>query len=311
MRSQIGEMAYNLAGLRIVSDFPLSWLPLCSNDAAEEHEVAIRRSDVPKALSSVVAELPNAQYNGNELLLVSPEAGRFLLRGGSEILIDPAPSLDYGELRSYLLGTAFGALCHQRGILPLHSSVIERADGCVAFVGPKGAGKSTLAAALASRGHQVLADDVCFLRVDDKGGIRTWPGLSRIRLWQDTLTALGCGGPEVERELGGDNKYLIPTASPRTPSAPRRLRGVYQLHTTLNGGGASVDRIQGAKAIEVLVQNVYRLNLAACMGYKPAAFAACAATAINVPVFQFSRPFGFNLLQEGVEFLEDHWRAIG
>ena len=33
------------------------------------------------------------------------------------------------------------------------------ADGCVAFVGESGAGKSTLVAALARRGHQVIADD--------------------------------------------------------------------------------------------------------------------------------------------------------
>src|ERR1019366_5326309 len=130
------------------------------------------------------------------------------------------------------------------------------------FVGPSGAGKSTLAAVLASRGHQVITDDVCFLRVGNQGNIWAWPGLNRIRLWEDTLTALGLGGPEVERELGGDNKYLIPTRPPQTPMDPRPLRRVYQLHITQNGGGASMSRLHGATAIEALVPNVNRLGLA-------------------------------------------------
>src|ERR1035437_8128434 len=178
---QVVQSAYSLAGLRIISDFPLLWLPRWHDDAAVKHEIAIRRATLPKTLPSVVAEFPTGQYNGRELLLESPVAGRFLLRGGNEILIDPAPSSVEGEIRSYLLGTVFGALCHQRGILPLHSAVIDLPNGgCVAFVGPSGAGKSTLAAALASRGHKVITDDVCFLQVGESREVQAWPGLSRI-----------------------------------------------------------------------------------------------------------------------------------
>ncbi len=85
--------------------------------------------------------------------------------------MDLAPSSDHDEVRAYLLGAVFGALCHQRGITPLHASAIDVADGCVAFVGASGAGKSTLVAALARRGHQIIADDECFLQLETGGEV--------------------------------------------------------------------------------------------------------------------------------------------
>ena len=142
------------------------------------------------------------------------------MRAGKEILIDSAPSSNDDEIRAYLLGTAFGLLCHQRGITPLHAAAIDVAGGCVAFVGESGAGKSTLVAALAQRGHQVIADDVCFQQLDDQGSIQSWPGIERIRLWEEAMDALDCDGPGVEREMHGYNKYFVPV---RSTAKPKRV----------------------------------------------------------------------------------------
>ena len=239
-------------------------------------------------------------YNGSEVLLDFPRVGRFLVRAGKEILIDPAPASDADEVRAYLLGTAFGMLCHQRGITPLHASAIDVADGCVAFVGASGAGKSTLVAALAQRGHEIISDDVCFLQLDGKGKVQARPGIERIRLWEDAMYALGYDGPGVEREMHGYNKYFIPVRSPRNPLKLRRLRRVYELHSAPDGA-IEVTRLHGAAAVEVLMQNVYRLGLAERLGYKPRAFMVCAAAARDVPVFRLSRPKHFHALEETVE----------
>ena len=306
----VDTTAYRLAGLRITSDLPLPGLAPRRGEISIGDEIVIRRASVPESLSSVDVAFPEGQCNENELLLNIPEVARYLLRGGNEILVDQARASSDGDVCAYILGTLFGVLCHQRGIPPLHASAIDVADGCVAFVGEAGAGKSTLAAALAARGHQVIADDVCFLQLSDKGDVQAWPGVNRIRLWEDAMAILGCYGPEAERELRGWNKYLIPVRPPRNPLEPRRLRRVYELRATPDGGAASVTRLQGAAAIEVLMQNVYRLGLAEYMGYKPAAFVVCAAAARDVPVFRFSRPFGFSTLREGIECLENHLRDV-
>ena len=312
MKTQVVERVnYGLGGLRIASDIPLVGLQICRNEV--HHEVVIRYGAIPEEFASSTATFRNGQfigrYNGQDVLLDFPSAGRFLVRAGEEIMIDPAPSSDAGEVRAYLLGTVFGLLCHQRGITPLHASAMNVPDGCVAFVGASGAGKSTLVAALARRGHEIISDDVCFLQLDGKGNLRVRPGIERIRLWEDTMYALDYQGPGAERELHGYNKYFIPVRSPRSPFERCRLRRVYELHHAPDGA-IEVSRLHGAGTVAVLMQNIYQLGLAERLGYKPQAFIVCAAAARNVPVFRLSRPKDFHALEETIEVLEDHLREM-
>jgi energy-coupling factor transporter ATP-binding protein EcfA2 len=294
---------YRLAGLRIASDMPLPGLAPCPNQIANGDEIVIRRARVRPSPTPV-------QCNGKELLLDIPGVARYLLRGANEILVDQAPTAGQGDVCGYLLGTMFSVLCHQRGITPLHASAIDVADGCVAFVGGSGAGKSTLAAALAALGHQVIADDVCFLRLGDTGEVQAWPGVVRMRLWQDSMAVLGLGGPGIERIWRGWDKYFIPVEPPQNRFDPRRLRRVYQIHAAPVGSAASVTPLHGGAAIEAVMQNVYRLSIAEHMGHKPTVFAVCAAAARDVPVFRLSRPLNFDVLPQTLELLEDHLRNV-
>ena len=301
-------LTYWLGGLSIRSDLPLPGLLPSRSKRASQADVVISRSRVPESLSSVTAEFPEGQCNENELLLNIPDAARYLIRHGAEILVDPAPLASPGDVTAYLLGTAFGVLCHQRGNPPLHASAIEVDDGCVAFTGDSGAGKSTLVAALAARRHQVISDDVCVLYRDDHGHLLIWPGLNRLRLWEDAMQALACERPGVEREFRGFNKYLIPLDPPRNPGKSRRLCRVYQLDSIPNGTQPSVTKLHGAAAVEILMQNIYRSNLAEHMGKQASLFTVCAAVARDVPVYRFSRPLGFDMLPEGLDVLEQHLR---
>jgi hypothetical protein len=306
--------AYRLCDLRIVSDFSLDGLQACRDDSAALHEIVIRRAHIPEGLASVTATFRNGQYigtyNGRELLIDIPAAARFIVRDGKEILIDPAPFSDAGEVRAYLLGMALGLLCHQRGgITPLHASAVDVADGCVAFVGDSGDGKSTLAAALAQRGYSPICDDVCFMHLGTNENLRAWPGISRIRLWEDSRAALGYKGPGVEKEIHGYSKYFVPVTPPQNPAESRRLRRVYELHPGPSSA-PELTRLRGGAAIEALMQNIYGIRGAEHMGYKPRAFIVCAAAARNTEVFRFNRPLGFDALSHGIDCLEKHLRDV-
>ena len=301
-------MTYNLAGLRIVSDFPLPAITPHRDEIVAGDKVILRRASVPKSLPSFDRVFSDGQCNKSEFLLIVPDVARYLIRNGAEILVDEAPNSFADDVVACLLGTAFGILCHQRGITPLHASVIEVANGYVAFVGPSGVGKSTMAAALKARGRQVVADDVCFLRLGPSGNVKTWPGINRLRLWGDSLEALDQRGPGVQRETRGSDKFLLPLA-PRPHLEPSRLRRVYQLHAGAECANCMIPLL-GAAAIEALIQNVYRLNLAEQMGLKSSTFVTCAALAREVSLFRFSRRMGFDALGDGVDFLQDHMNDI-
>jgi hypothetical protein len=299
--------SYYLAGLRIVSEIALPSLMACADQIGSS--VSIRRARLPETLSSVTAVFPEGQCNENEVLFNIPDAARYLIRSGSEILVDQAANSNAGDVVAYLLGTAFGVLCHQRGTCPLHGSAIDTGDGCVAFVGDSGSGKSTMVAALASRGHQVISDDLCVFEAGQQG-VRVWPGLNRLRLWEDALAALGCDQPGIEREFRGLNKYLVPTQPIRNPQNPRRLLRVYQLAAAADGDPTTLTRLHGAAALEVLMQNIYRLAIAERMGRKAKLFVACAAAARQVPVYRLSRPLGFQIVPDVLKVLEEHLHEL-
>ena len=95
--------------------------------------------------------------------------GRFWVHDGTEIVLAPASDAREDDLRLIVWGTAFGALLHQRGLLGLHASAIMVPEGSVAFAGPSGVGKSTLATACWQQGYPILADDICVIAAADDG----------------------------------------------------------------------------------------------------------------------------------------------
>ena len=80
-------------------------------------------------------------------MLLSLMRGTMAERHGTEIVVDPLPSL----------GMGFGLLLRPRGLVVLHASSVDIDGKAVAFVGNPGRGKSTLALALLEQGHKLVA----------------------------------------------------------------------------------------------------------------------------------------------------------
>ena len=300
-------MRYALAGLNVRSDFPLPGLVERNHDTESEaaRSIVIRRARVSDSLPGATSVFSDGEWDGNQLLLRIHGAARYLITSQC-IDVDPVEAADLGDVRAYLLGTVFGALCHLRGIFPLHASAIELSGQYVAFAGDSGAGKSTMAAALASRGLQVLTDDVAYVRVGAGEPIMAWPGISRLRLWESAMAGLHISQADAEREFRGYNKYLLPAASPRNPEEPRALGALYQLAESPELTKPNIEPLRGAEAFEVVLRNVYRRHLAEKIGKKTDVFASAAAVARQVPIFRLSRPLDFRSLETVLDSLLDH-----
>jgi hypothetical protein len=83
-------------------------------------------------------------------------------------------------------------LLHLRGTTCLHAGAVAVGGCAVAFCGPSGSGKSSLTAAMATRGYRVLTDDVLPLRASSCGdAILAGPGLPEVRVHPSAATRLG------------------------------------------------------------------------------------------------------------------------
>src|SRR6185437_15564144 len=109
--------------------------------------------------------------------------------------------------RSYLMGSLFAVLCHQRGLLPLHASAVATGEGAIAFLGSSGAGKSSLAAFLARAGYRVLADDICVIDPTASRYRRVLPVAPWLKLWSATLDAMGEPSSGLPLVFSADEKY--------------------------------------------------------------------------------------------------------
>lgn len=131
-------------------------------------------------------------------------AFRLLYRDNTQFIIDRAgrhvwatwpESLTFEDTVTYLIGAVMGILLRVRGVLCFHSSAVAVDGRAVTFLGDAGAGKSTTAAAFASRGFPILADDI--VAIDDAGdSYRVQPAYPRLCLWPASVKAL-FGAPDA------------------------------------------------------------------------------------------------------------------
>jgi hypothetical protein len=293
---------YRLFGLSISSQVPLPELVAVAGTGEADVHVTVGK------IAERRATAPGMYVDGDEALLVIPGAGRFLTRGGREMLVEPAPGVSPRNLRLYLLGSAFGAILHQRGLLPLHANAVVVEGQAIGFMGHPGAGKSTLAAWFHDHGFEVLADDVCVVTTGPDGRPLAHPGIPRLRLWREALEAGGRDASAYERSFDDMDKYTVPTDLERIlPAVP--LSHLYLLDKA-GDAPPSVTRLEGSAAVEAMIANTYRGAYIPLMGAARRHMLACAQLARTVPVFRASRRWGYESFDVEGAALEAHARAL-
>lgn len=148
-----------------------------------------------------------------------PGVARYLIRGGKSVDVAVATGADRAAARLFLLGSARGAVIHQRGELALNATTLVAPNWKgVAICSPSAIGKSTVAAALCRRGWLLVADDIT--RVSWNGTMAiAWPSNDRLKLWRDACELNGENADALERVREGLEKYFLPVRAAATPAA--------------------------------------------------------------------------------------------
>lgn len=220
------------------------------------------------------------------------DAGRAEFAVRAEAVAVHSEGVAPGDLEAYLLGPVLGCLLRLRGVLTLHGCVVAAGGAAVALTGPKGAGKSTLAAAL---GLPVLSDDL--VPIEGRDG-QPWvePGYPRVRLWQDTVAAVASAGAGFPRVLEGCDKFMVPVD--RFGAEPLPLRAVLQI---ADGPEPALQELGEAQAVAVLMGARYAPYLGSASGD----LAAAADLARRCRVLRLCRPVGLARLLEAAPALAD------
>ena len=247
---------YRLGGHKLVSDIELP--ELMPWDGQDEAGDVLR----------FIIGLDDAPVTGQPRYVV-PGPDRITIEGGSRVILDSIQDRDMADVRAMLMGPIQAILWHQRGQLPLHASAVGLNGKVVAIAGQSGAGQSTLAAALASKGCPVLADDIAII---DPKSCELLAGQRRLRLWNSALDQLGIAQAGLVRAMSRSEKYIF--EAERKP-APERMRvGHIVLPARRGNSDIGFERLKGTDATFALLDVVHMLSAAHELGLGQAVFSA-------------------------------------
>ena len=253
-------------------------------------DVVIRRGPVPETLADMEKEGAAWEYAPGRVLVKPPAGMRFLVEGGDTIRYATEPGVDDVDVRLFLLGSAWGALVLQRGLLPLHASAVCVGEDVFGFTGHPGAGKSTLAAALAARGRRFFADDVLVLDpASFADSVRCW-GYKDLKLWPDAVKMTGAAsGQRVRTVPDLEKTYAAPAIASTRVSG--RLRKLYVLIRRNSDRPCQIKATTGLRSMVALRTAVYRRPYALAIAGEHQLYRWLAALAASVSVLRFERPF--------------------
>jgi len=296
---------YRICGVVVASEIELAGsLPL--ERANQSHDVIMRWGEVPQTLLNATTSRPGWDAHGDHFLLRAPGVGRFLLKRGQEVVFELDPGVPAQAGAAYLQGTVMGALLHQRGGIVLHASGIEADGGAILFAGASGEGKSTLVAALSTRGYPVVCDDVSHVSFNQEGRPLVSSDARRLKLTDESIHATGLEIGRREAVLANTDKTYVKPAKHWTGS-DLPLRAVYLLRSAAVDD-AVVARLPSALALDALRVNAHRPKIVLHTGQLPRYFQASVKILEYAPVYVIERGRDLSKLAATIDILEAHWR---
>jgi energy-coupling factor transporter ATP-binding protein EcfA2 len=295
---------YKAFGLTMQSEFQFpELLPAKSKDRPD---VKIINGRVTEKLRDIQLEGPHYQVAHQEFLLCLSDIGKFWVKDGREILVEPVDAVEENDIRIFVLGSCLGAILHQRKMLVMHASAVVFQGKAFLITGYSGAGKSTTANALRKTGLPMLTDDVCPIQ-EVNGQLLAFPGYPQSKLWEDAMDKLDLEFKHLPLvQKGYPKRKLIIERDFIT--APTPVGGIYMLQPEINTK-TSLEAIKAVARFELILEMTYRPFMISSMGGQKHHFHLATQLANTVPIRRMRRPQS-NCLSKVVTLLKDDMHHI-
>ncbi|HLO58219.1 MAG TPA: hypothetical protein VK179_05730 [Bacteroidales bacterium] len=275
--------SYKAFGLNILSQFEVPGFQPASFSNAD---VTIESGHVPETIDPVINKGVLFQANDHEFILRIVGIASYYIKYGTTIRIQPQPKAVSKDIAAFLTGTCFGALLHQRKLLPLHAGTVVFKNRCLVFMGLSGAGKSTLAAAFLKAGATLVADDISVIDFSgERPAVR--PAFPAIKMWQDSLKHLDYatdGLVSVREEL---KKFYMPVL--QFSEIPVPVDTLFILNS-YNKPDALIKSIEGMDKFQAVIRHTYLFRGIPKTGLEQNHFILAGKLITTIPLFMLSRP---------------------
>lgn len=286
---------YSAFDLVIDSSFELPELPIV--DRSAEPDVTIRRADLDPVPTSVEAfDGRRITSKPGQFKITYRSIGTFVIRDGERVACDPATDdvSDKKGFRRLVENEVLAMLLQQRGLLVLHGSAVLVDGNAVVFLGKRGTGKSTTAAAFHSKGYQVFEDDTVAIRYDEDVP-RVVSGVPELRLMPDAAAALGLDETTVPLgDWGPEKCYLHLDTVPE----PAPIATCYVLR---DGPGLAIEDLTGHERLLHLISRTYIRGLLHDAGLQSSHLTQCSTLLESAQFRTLERPKDLGALSSFVD----------
>ena len=266
---------------------------------SDDVDVSVVLGDVPAGWAD---DFGTVRLTDDWYYLASP--GRFLMycqgyrfdiSGGTRVIVDlNGLPIENSHLHTYILGSAFGVICLQRDLLPIHGAAIETDQGsAIIITGYTGSGKSAILSALVDQGRRYLSDDVTVIAIK-AGAPVALPAYPQRKIAARTVEERGVSltGAIPIHEDGRDKFAIRNTAEWAEDALP--LAAMVELRPVKREGEPffipEVKRITGHASLNLLMRNLYRRRFWESIGVPPERMKQLLEITAAISVYQVIRP---------------------
>lgn len=268
-------------------------------------DVTIQYADMTNKIEQ---EINQGVYVGNlndEFWFAIKNVGIYRICGGNKIFIEQKGGSEQ-NIRTFLLGSAFGCLLIQRNIVAIHGGTILVNNKGLIITGDTGAGKSTLASAFRINGYKFLADDVSATDINCYGDIIVNPAYPQQKLCKDAAIKFGLKISELIKIDEDREKYVIPSHT-NFIDEPRRLCYIAEVkikeNEIKNDDRVTIEEVTGVEKLNLIMKNIYRIEIANMIGIEGKYFSKIVNIAKQINYYRIIRPKNSFTVNEQIKLI--------
>ena len=290
---------YRLYGLAVMSELEISDAggeSLTTDDKAADVKVVLghvpdfsAEEKYEKLTDAWSFAVPNPQ-----LFYMHCDGFDFEITNGDTIKVDTIKrDGESSSLITFILGSAFGVIGIQRGLVPIHGAAVETGDTAAIITGHPGSGKSAILGELVKVGRRYLADDVCMVSTIE-GRPFVFPSYPQRKIAADSAAEAGedISGATLINE-DGKEKYAIRNTS-EWVGERRPLSCIVEIVPAAKKDNSAVvpeiKEIEGHASLNLVLRNQFRPQFAVSIGTPPQRMKQLLEITSSIKIYQIIRP---------------------
>lgn len=293
---------YRIYGLNVKSEIEIPELLAIDDLDVSKVDVNIKRAPIAEEIINSIHNRSWYKYENERMVFKVNKVGAFYIENGESIIVDEFEDADSQLIKTFILGTSFGMILSQRGLLAMHGGTVLVDGKAIILTGQSGAGKSTLTNAFRHYEYPFMADDVS-ATIEDKEEIFVEAAYPQQKICRDAMEKMGYNISDYRLIDEGRGKYVIPTHKTFIRER-KKLGAIFEIEQWDNDE-VKIDEVLGQDKMKTVLRNIYRIEVIAPHGIQAKYFKKAINIAKNIPVYRIKRPRNQFSVDKQIEKIKD------